>query len=88
VRLLNEIASWIASSCARGVAGIGKSMIAKTVAERAAGIKALCASFFFSCNDDKQKTAKTFPPTIAYQLAHYNKDFADEIDNHSVTLML
>jgi len=63
-----------------GVAGIGKSTIAKTVAEHAAGINALGASFFFSRNDDKRKTAKTFFPTIAYQLAYSNKDFADKIN--------
>ena len=87
VRLLNEIASWIASDdpslapiyVLDGVAGIGKSTIAKTVAENAAGINTLGASFFFSRNDDKRKTAKTFFSTIAYQLAHYDKDFADEI---------
>jgi hypothetical protein len=86
-RLLNEIASWIANDdpslapiyVLDGVAGIGKSTIAKTVAENAAGINTLGASFFFSRNDDKRKTAKTFFPTIAYQLAHYDKDFADEI---------
>jgi len=63
-----------------GVAGIGKSTIAKTVAEHAAGINALGASFFFSRNDDKRKTAKTFFPTIAYQLAYSNKEFADGIN--------
>jgi len=50
------------------------------VAEHAAGINALGASFFFSRNDDKRKTAKTFFPTIAYQLAHHDKDFADKIN--------
>jgi len=88
VRLLNEIASWIAGDdpslapiyVLDGVAGIGKSTIAKTVAEHAAGINALGASFFFSRNDDKRKTAKTFFPTIAYQLAYYDKAFANEIN--------
>jgi hypothetical protein len=54
-------------------------------------MNALGASFFFSRNDDKRKTAKTFFPTIAYQLAYYNKDFANEINEtllrtpHAVT---
>jgi hypothetical protein len=101
VRLLNEIASWIAGDdpslapiyVLDGVAGIGKSTIAQTVAEHAAGINALGASFFFSRNDDKRKTAKTFFPTIAYQLAYYDKDFADQINEallrtpHAVTQM-
>lgn len=54
VKLLNEIASWIADDdpglapiyILDGVAGIGKSTIAKTVAEFAAGINVLGASFF------------------------------------------
>jgi hypothetical protein len=88
VRLLNEIASWIASDdpslapiyVLDGVAGIGKSTIAQTVAEHAAEIHTLGASFFFSRNDDKRKTAKTFFPTIAYQLAYYDEDFCDRIN--------
>jgi len=88
VRLLNDIASWIASDdrsvapiyVLDGVAGIGKSTIAKTVAEHAAGINALGASFFFSRDDDKRKTVETFFPAIAYQLALYDKDFANQID--------
>ena len=101
VRLLNEIANWIASDdpdlapiyVLDGVAGIGKSTIAKTIAEQAAGINVLGASFFFSRNDDKRKTAKTFFPTIAYQLAYYDKDFAEQINEallctpHVVTQM-
>lgn len=88
VKLLNEIASWIVGNDPNlapifvldGVAGIGKSTIAKTVAEHAAGINALGASFFFSRSDDSRKTALTFFPTIAYQLAYYDKAFADKID--------
>lgn len=63
-----------------GVAGIGKSTIAKTIAEHADGINTLGASFFFSRNNDKRKTAKTFFPTIASQLACYDKVFADQIN--------
>ena len=86
--LLNEIAGWVADDkpslppiyVLDGVAGIGKSTIAKTVAEHAAEINTLGASFFFSRNDDKRKTVKTFFPTIAAQLAYFDMDFADRIN--------
>jgi len=88
VKLLNEIASWIASDGKEvppiyvldGVAGIGKSTISKTVAENASDINVLGASFFFSRDEGNRKTAKSFFPSIAYQLAYYNPDFADRIN--------
>jgi len=88
VKLLTEIASWVAGNdeslapiyVLDGVAGIGKSTISKTVAERAAEINALGASFFFSRDEEKRKTAKSFFPAIAFQLAHYEEDFAKRID--------
>jgi hypothetical protein len=39
-----------------GIAGIGKSMVAKTVAERAACDKVLGASFFFSRDKGNRKS--------------------------------
>lgn len=59
-----------------GIAGIGKSTVSKTVAEQAAGVHALGASFFFSRNEDDRKTARLFFPTIAYHLARHDAGFA------------
>ena len=59
-----------------GVAGIGKSTVAKTVAEHAADINVLGASFFFSRNEETRKTAKSFFPTLAYHLARHDEDIA------------
>ncbi len=49
-----------------GIAGIGKSTIARTVAEDEDRRQFLGASFFFSHQEDD---AKLFIPTIAHQLA-------------------
>jgi hypothetical protein len=63
-----------------GVAGVGKSTVAKSIAERAAVRRDLGASFFFSRNEESRKTAKYFLPTLAYQLAQYNRSFASRIN--------
>jgi len=63
-----------------GVAGIGKSTVAKSIAERAAKNHTLGASFFFSRNEKRRRTAKSFFPTLAYQLARYHQAFAVHID--------
>jgi predicted AAA+ superfamily ATPase len=52
-----------------GIAGIGKSTVAKTAAERAAHNKVLGASFFFSRDEDNRKSAKSFFSTLAYHLS-------------------
>ena len=52
-----------------GIAGVGKSTVAKTVAQRAASINSLGASFFFSRDDANRQHASSFVHTIAYQLA-------------------
>src|SRR5258708_7857091 len=52
-----------------GLAGIGKSTIARTVAEDAKDHNLLGASFFFSRQEKELSDAKLFIPTIAYQLA-------------------
>jgi len=63
-----------------GVAGIGKSTLAKSIAERADGMGVLGGSFFFSRTEEDRKTAKSFFPTLAYQLALYNQEFARRVD--------
>jgi hypothetical protein len=52
-----------------GLAGIGKSTIAKTVADRAEGRGMLGASFFFSRGDEPLRNPQLVFPTLAFQLA-------------------
>ncbi len=52
-----------------GLAGIGKSTIARTVAEDEDHRKCLGASFFFSRQEKDLSDAKFFIPTIVHQLA-------------------
>jgi len=84
---LGEIAVWIGSvDGSRSpiyvldrIAGIGKSTIAQTVAERAAALDYLGASFFFSRNEEERKNGKLFFGTIAFQLSQYDHEFATRI---------
>lgn len=90
LQLLNQIQTWISNSQDRsicvldGVAGIGKSTVAKTAAELAAVDGTLGASFFFLRDEDKRKTVKSFFLTLAYYLScrypqlavHINKTLA------------
>src|ERR1700733_2441688 len=62
-----------------GVAGIGKSTVAQSVAEIAAEEKLLGASFFFSGDQDKRKTARWLFPTLAYYLSCRYPEFAMRI---------
>ncbi|KAJ2923248.1 hypothetical protein H1R20_g13846, partial [Candolleomyces eurysporus] len=62
-----------------GIAGIGKSTVAMTVAQRAAGINSLGATFFFSRDQDDRKKSLGFVHTIAYQLAHYDASYGTAI---------
>jgi hypothetical protein len=84
--LLSEIRSWVNDVKGQsiyvlyGVAGIGKSTVAITVAERAAGNKALGASFLFSRDKDNTKSAKSFFPTLAYQLSYHYPALAERIN--------
>jgi len=63
-----------------GVAGIGKSTVAKTVAERAAKDGTLGASFFFSRDEDNRKSAKSVFNTLAYHLAYHHPMIAEQIN--------
>ncbi|RXW22299.1 hypothetical protein EST38_g3544 [Candolleomyces aberdarensis] len=73
-----------------GIAGIGKSTVAKTVAQHAAAINSLGASFFFSRDHADRQQAADFVHTIAYQLAcydaSYGKAIATAIDDHPESL--
>ncbi|KAF9518437.1 hypothetical protein BS47DRAFT_299858 [Hydnum rufescens UP504] len=87
VSILAEITSWLENQESRtppvywliGLAGIGKSTIAKTVAERADGDRVLGGSFFFSQSDATLRNSNLVFPTLAFQLAQSNTDFKNII---------
>ncbi|KAJ2924251.1 hypothetical protein H1R20_g12830, partial [Candolleomyces eurysporus] len=64
-----------------GIAGIGKSTVAITVAQRAADPKINClgATFFFSRDHEDRKRSLGFVHTIAYQLACYHPSYGKAI---------
>ncbi|KAF9447987.1 hypothetical protein P691DRAFT_730472 [Macrolepiota fuliginosa MF-IS2] len=62
----------------KGPAGVGKSAIAQTCAERLKGLGRLGATFFFSLNG-RDKAAE-FIPTIAYQLSTQFPDYRVLVD--------
>ncbi|KAF3914547.1 hypothetical protein ABW20_dc0104170 [Dactylellina cionopaga] len=70
------IEEWIASSrespifWLRGMAGTGKSTIARTVASHLQANGQLGASFFFKRSQAQRSTASKLFPTLAYSLAH------------------
>ncbi|KIL62606.1 hypothetical protein M378DRAFT_25473 [Amanita muscaria Koide BX008] len=85
VALLREMADWVTGSdesrmyVLSGLAGIGKSTVAYTIASRAADLNLLGASYFFSRDEADRNNAKKFFTTIAYQLCVYNETFAKAI---------
>ena len=85
VKLLEEVQMWMDDIRSEsiyvlsGVAGIGKSTVAQSVAEIAAEEKLLGASFFFSGDQDKRKTARWLFPTLAYYLSCRYPEFAMRI---------
>jgi hypothetical protein len=75
-QLLNEIMDWFADDgpsvyWLRGLAGTGKTTIARSVADLAEQQGLLGASFFFSRTDTARQRAGAVLPTIAYQLAKW-----------------
>ncbi|KIL62297.1 hypothetical protein M378DRAFT_794794 [Amanita muscaria Koide BX008] len=85
VALLREMADCVIGSSGTrmyilsGLAGIGKSTVAYTIASRAADLNLLGASFCFSRDEVNRNNAKRFFTTIAYQLCAYNEAFAKAI---------
>ena len=83
--LLDNIAKWMCDPhqeqiyILAGIAGKGKSTVAKTVASRVAQRAALGASFFFSRHENELNMVKKFFATIAFQLAQYHVDFMNAI---------
>ncbi|RXW21815.1 hypothetical protein EST38_g4051 [Candolleomyces aberdarensis] len=102
VKLLAGIGRWMSNTALEeqetrkpiyvldGIAGIGKSTVAKTVAQRASAINSLGATFFFSRDHADRQQAAGFVHTIAYQLAcsdaTYGKAIATAIDDHPDSL--
>ncbi|KAJ2925794.1 hypothetical protein H1R20_g11300, partial [Candolleomyces eurysporus] len=102
VKLLAGISCWMSNTALEeqetrkpiyvldGIAGIGKSTVAKTVAQHAAAINSLGATFFFSRDHADRQHAAGFVHTIAHQLAccdaSYGRAIATAIDDHPDSL--
>ncbi|KAF9456301.1 hypothetical protein BDZ94DRAFT_417130 [Collybia nuda] len=85
-KLITEVKAWIHDSnmdkpiyALYGIAGIGKTTVAQTVAEYAASKNMLGASFFFSRAKEDCGKGDYFISTLASQLAQYDAHLADHI---------
>jgi hypothetical protein len=80
VKLLEEIEAWVEDPHDRcifwlnGMAGTGKSTIARTIARKFDAKGCLGASFFFSRDSDDLNNADKFFTTLAFQLARVSSD--------------
>jgi hypothetical protein len=78
VQLLEDISHWIEEPSSKnifwltGVAGTGKTTVAKSVAEIATTLGVFVASFFFSRASNDRRDYQRVIPTIAYQLARHD----------------
>jgi hypothetical protein len=85
VQLLADIMSWAESPTSpvvfwlNGLAGTGKSTIARTMCNQFAEKDLLGASFFMSRQVEERRLAPTIIRTIAYQLARHHPAFFDAI---------
>ncbi|KIL60452.1 hypothetical protein M378DRAFT_917340 [Amanita muscaria Koide BX008] len=77
----NEFGMYVLS----GLAGIGKSTVAYTIADWADERHHLGAEFFFSRDEADRRSAKLFFTTIAYDLYHFNEEFKRAIGDALVT---
>ncbi|RXW13460.1 hypothetical protein EST38_g12394 [Candolleomyces aberdarensis] len=75
VEVIGEIMDWIQDSnapqrllCMTGAAGLGKSALEQTIAERCTKSDILSAAFFLSSTDPSRNTTSFIVPTIAYQM--------------------
>lgn len=85
---LNMIMDWVTTTdptiprifWIEGMAGVGKSAITRTIAQRAGDMGHLGGEFFFSAEGDKElrDPALVFP-TIAYQLARFDPEFGQRL---------
>src|ERR1700760_2999070 len=89
--LLKDISQWVPALdkapiyVLSGLAGIGKSTVAQTVAARSDDLHSLGASFFFSRGEIDRRNAQKFFTTIAYQLCVYDQEFAHAIGSALLT---
>jgi hypothetical protein len=85
MELLQELKVWATSTddfqvfWLDGMAGTGKSTIAKSFADRLYADGILGASFFFSGDFADRSDIKLVFPTIAYQLAYQMPQFRDAL---------
>ncbi|KAG8938794.1 hypothetical protein FRC03_006896, partial [Tulasnella sp. 419] len=85
VALLKEIEEWAEDPNSRpifwlcGMAGTGKTTIARTVAKRFDESNRLGASFFFSRDEADRRTTNLLFPTIAHQLALHNPSLCEHV---------
>ena len=83
--VLWEIEQWLTGNSDQrvfwlnGLAGTGKSTIAKTFAERAFADGKLGASFFCSRDFEDRSNLQAIFPTLAFQLAHQEQLFRKEL---------
>lgn len=75
VDLLRQLQEWAISQgksifWLNGMAGTGKSTVARTIAQELSNLKRLGASFFFSRGAGDLGRAAKFVTTVAYQLSH------------------
>ncbi|KAG9035105.1 hypothetical protein FS837_002033, partial [Tulasnella sp. UAMH 9824] len=83
--ILQEISAWIDDPSAppifwlSGMAGIGKSAIAHTIAEQEDQKRRLGASFFFSRGEADRRNPHLVYPTIAFQLAGFDNSLRGTI---------
>ncbi|KAG8971432.1 hypothetical protein FRC05_011111 [Tulasnella sp. 425] len=83
--ILEEISAWIDDPSTRpifwlsGMAGIGKSTIAHTIAEQEEKKHRLAASFFFSRGEADRRNPHLVYPTIAFQLTRFDSSLREPI---------
>src|SRR5258708_2883816 len=89
VEILDSIMAWLGRPVTdvsrpiywvNGLAGIGKSTIARTVAEQVNGLVPM-ASFFFARHNDALSNAKLFVTSIAFRLAEIFPKFMETVGN-------
>src|SRR5258708_27666278 len=90
VEILHSIMAWLGRPVTdvsrpiywvNGLAGIGKSTIARTVAEQVNGLALPMASFFFVRHNDALSNAKLFVTSIACRLAEIFPKFMETVSN-------
>ena len=62
-----------------GLAGIGKSTIAQTVAEHEDALRRLGASFFFSRDETDRRNSLLLFPTLAFQMALFSPEYRTHV---------